>query len=307
MFDNKNIWRNISTFQSASFTQNYLYKQYEKQGFSSPESLSYENCYRFIYYLEHGQKYYIQTKSAPIDLQPVLLFYGMIQLLKACLLTIDPLYPENSQVLAHGVSTRKRKKAQYEFLRDEVKIQKNGLLSHFSDKMFHVKHFEGEKYTMKMLLKLIPELHHLFHSLEATELSYKVSIPSTKKLHITNKILDDYHISARSFTHFLSSRNPLITEEVAETNECMIVSLKKTLSPLSASPLLFDFTNEHYYILKKKEDCLTLPEIVVHYLLLATSYSHRGKPPTTIGAEELNDRVRHGNECDLFAIATRQY
>ncbi len=41
------------------------------------------------------------------------------------------------------------------------------------------------------------------------------------------------------------------------------------------------------------------------YVSLATSYSHRGKPPTTIGAKELNDRVRHGNGCDLFAIATR--
>ena len=37
----------------------------------------------------------------------------------------------------------------------------------------------------------------------------------------------------------------------------------------------------------------------------ATSYSHRGKPPTTIGAEELNFRVRYGNGCDLFAIVTR--
>ncbi len=38
---------------------------------------------------------------------------------------------------------------------------------------------------------------------------------------------------------------------------------------------------------------------------LAASYSHRGNPPTTIGAEELNFRVRHGNGCDLFAIATK--
>src|SRR6185312_987112 len=36
----------------------------------------------------------------------------------------------------------------------------------------------------------------------------------------------------------------------------------------------------------------------------AMSYSHRGKPPTTIGAEELNFRVRYGNGCDLFAIIT---
>ena len=37
----------------------------------------------------------------------------------------------------------------------------------------------------------------------------------------------------------------------------------------------------------------------------AMSYSHRGKPPTTIGARELNFRVRYGNGCDLFAIATK--
>ena len=37
----------------------------------------------------------------------------------------------------------------------------------------------------------------------------------------------------------------------------------------------------------------------------ASSYSHRGRPPTTIGAEELNFRVRYGNGCDLFAIITR--
>ena len=30
-----------------------------------------------------------------------------------------------------------------------------------------------------------------------------------------------------------------------------------------------------------------------------------GEPPTTIGAKELNFRVRYGNGCDLFAIATK--
>ena len=29
-----------------------------------------------------------------------------------------------------------------------------------------------------------------------------------------------------------------------------------------------------------------------------------GQPPTTIGAEKLNFRVRYGNGCDLLAIAT---
>src|SRR5690606_1646068 len=38
---------------------------------------------------------------------------------------------------------------------------------------------------------------------------------------------------------------------------------------------------------------------------LATSYSRRGKAPTTIGAGELNFRVRDGNGCNLSAIVTR--
>lgn len=267
MFDKKNIWRNISKFQSASFTQKFLHKRYEKHGFSSSEALSYENCYRFIYYLEHGQKYYIQTKSSPIDIQPVLLFYGMIQLIKACLITIDPYYPENSQVLAHGVSTRKRKKSQYEFLHDEVKIQKNGLLTHFSEKMFHVKHLEGEKYTMKKLLMLVPELHRLFHSIENQMPSYIVQ-DVNNQLKITNKILDDYHISLSGLAHFLRSRNPLYHGEPTETKDNITIPINKSLSPLNALPFLYNYQEENYSILRHKDNFLYLPEVIVHYLLL---------------------------------------
>jgi hypothetical protein len=46
-------------------------------------------------------------------------------------------------------------------------------------------------------------------------------------------------------------------------------------------------------------------ELILHLLSLAMSYSHRGNAPTTIGAEELNFRVRNGDGCGLFAIITR--
>ncbi len=52
---------------------------------------------------------------------------------------------------------------------------------------------------------------------------------------------------------------------------------------------------------------ITVPGKERFFLCLATSYSHRGKPPTTIGAEKLNFRVRHGNGCDLLAIAARLF
>ncbi len=39
----------------------------------------------------------------------------------------------------------------------------------------------------------------------------------------------------------------------------------------------------------------------------ATSYSRKGNPLTTIGAEKLNFRVRDGNGCDLLAIIAGPY
>ncbi len=67
------------------------------------------------------------------------------------------------------------------------------------------------------------------------------------------------------------------------------------------------FTLTTYYIEANhsKTQKRPVPTGTDPYRSLAASYSHRGKPPTTIGAEELNFRVRYGNGCDLFAIATK--
>ena len=46
---------------------------------------------------------------------------------------------------------------------------------------------------------------------------------------------------------------------------------------------------------------------LIHLLFticVATSYSHKGQPLTTIGAKKLNFCVRHGYRCILLAIAT---
>ena len=43
------------------------------------------------------------------------------------------------------------------------------------------------------------------------------------------------------------------------------------------------------------------------FVCAATSYSHKGKPFTTIGAKKLNFCVRDGNRCDLLAIVTAHF
>lgn len=84
-------------------------------------------------------------------------------MLKACLLTTDPSYPSHASVLAHGVTARKRKKQNYSFRDDEVKVQRNGLCIHVMKHLFGIAGLEEERYTMKKLLTAIPELHTVFY------------------------------------------------------------------------------------------------------------------------------------------------
>ncbi len=180
---------------------------------------SFENCYPFIYYLEHGKNYYELYKAAPFSIQPMLLFYGISQLFKACLLTIDPNYPESTTVLAHGVTTRKRKKQGYQFLEDEVKIQKNGLFTHVAEQLFHMKHLEAEKFNMLELMGNIPELQNLFRYSQKVSTLYKIDSTNKNELSFSVNILDRLHMTKERFSRYIETTcKHLSIQHVAEKN-----------------------------------------------------------------------------------------
>ncbi|WP_102348053.1 YaaC family protein [Bacillus sp. Marseille-P3661] len=261
------IWQSFSTFHSSINAQKYLLQCYKNIEIQDPEKRSYENCYPFIYYLDHGKNYYQLSAQAPISIKPILLFYGMVQLLKACLLTVDPQYPESTSVLAHGVSTRKRKKRDYDFLKDEVKIQRNGLFPHVAEKMFHVKHLESEKYTMEILLARIPEMNNLFKiSLEKFN-SYRVGQIDDKELLIPIKILDDLKMTNSRFASFLKQQfefelNP------QQTKNYISIQINDSVCRYDCSPMQYDYFNQALYLPKDRVLYDYFPEILVHYLLL---------------------------------------
>src|SRR5699024_5380496 len=160
--------------------------------------LSYQNANPFMYNLEHGHVFYTNGKKGDPLLQPIHYFYGMVHLLKAILLSIRPYYPESTKMLAHGVSTRKRKKKQYSFLEDEVKIQHQGLFPYFSEHLFHMKQMPFEKITMQRLASLIPELTFLLRLEERHDLIEVGNLGSTT-LTFPIDILDAYYITANAF------------------------------------------------------------------------------------------------------------
>ena len=253
----------FSPFFSASDTQIYLKRCYKN--LEQAEQKSYENCYPFIYYLEHAKIYYDQAANSPILIQPILLFYGFVHLIKACLLTKDPKYPENTTVLAHGVTSRKRKKQQYEFLKDEVKFQKNGLFSCMVEKMFNLKNKEGDKITMMDLLQQIPELHPLFSQLEGKSTFLDISIQQ-QSLSIPEQILDYYHMTENRFIDYLQlkSSNMLSYKKSAENS--LLFEQPRKNNPFTI--IKYNLIEEHFCLPITKSDYIEFPEMVSHYLLL---------------------------------------
>lgn len=260
-YERYHSWRQLSYFFSADNTQDYLLKNYKKKNIPEAEKLSFQNCYPFIYYLTHGKNYYESALQAPLSIKPVLLFYGMIQLVKACILSLDPKYPETTAVLAHGVTTRKRKKQNYEFIDDEVKIQKNGLFTQIASTLFQKEYTDGEKYNMYHLLKRIPELEGLLPKNDRL-LQIKVENNSVT---IPNTILDSLHMTQDRFSTFLKAF--LKEDDVHLLNNNQSFLYYKVQHRVSA-PYIYNLFDDSYFLPKTREDFTNFPELLIHYLLL---------------------------------------
>ena len=187
------------------------------------------------------------------------------QLLKACLLTLDPNYPESTSSLAHGVTTRKRKKQQYEFLNDEVKVQKNGLLPCIAEKLFQIKQLEGEKFPMVNLIREIPEMENcaLF-----PEKNFEILIPSGNGYLLSKSILDYYKMTSNRFLDFIQtkSKQTFILQEVSDG---LFLKPGEVLQYNATSPIHYHNTLQMFMLsLNKNSNGYVLPELISHYLIL---------------------------------------
>lgn len=264
--DTTETWQALSCFRSPSYTRKYLFRIYEKEGRKDARTISYRNCTPFIHYLEHGKNYYDLARQSPVTICPVLLFYGMCQLIKACLLTHDADYPQTTAVLAHGVSTRKRKKAGFCFLEDEVLLQKNGLARHFARKLFHVGPLDGQKWKMEALMERIPEMAPLFLTLQGKKLFEPVEINGLS-LSVSDTVLDDLHVTFRHFCARMKNHSPLSFSRLLHKDGRIVFTLPAPLPPFAGWPFAATVSGK-LFLPKKKKNWGFLPEMLVHFLLL---------------------------------------
>ncbi|MGN1400885.1 MAG: YaaC family protein [Bacillus sp. (in: firmicutes)] len=260
-------WEDLNLFLSSSTTQTFLMKKYDSLGCPNSKEASYRNSTSFMNCLEHARCHYLLAASADMSLVPTLLYYGYMQLVKACILTVDPEYPRNSSVLAHGVTSRKRKKKNYDFLQDEIRIQKDGLFGHIGKMMFHMKHLEGERAAMHQLIKEVPEMNHYLDYFNHTR-GFFFSSPAPGLYKTETALLDRMHLTANGFENWF--RNHFSCSlSIQDAEKKVLFLTEEPLTPTGMAPFRYDSLTGRFYLSAAKESvCSKWDELMIHYLLL---------------------------------------
>lgn len=185
--------------QNEEFARKFLYQKYLDASLKEPGVLAYKNVQSFTAYIRQACSLFHTARLCERGIQPLLLYYGMMDFFKAWILSKDPDYPKSTAVLRHGLSTRKRKKEQFRFYQDEIRIQKEGLFPYLS-LLMKVPADAGDTYRVKELLGFIPELQptyqQIFHECTWVPVDW---IPSSSLFIVPEKILDQYHLAPSSF------------------------------------------------------------------------------------------------------------
>ncbi|MDA7028642.1 YaaC family protein [Bacillus sp. CLL-7-23] len=258
-------WMELRLFYSLETVQYFLEMVYKKNNIEDPKKNSFKNGERFIFFLKHAEAFYKQSIATPIEVKPILLFYGMAQLLKACLLTSDPSYPSHTSVLAHGVTTRKRKKQNYCFYNDEVKIQRNGLCMHVIQSLFQLEGLNDERFSMKQLLGRIPEMNKVLLFQRRNNPMVEAVIHNNH-ICLPKHIAELYNMSAKRFIEYIEYHlNWKFCRE--EDGFFAFDSDKMEHHPSTSTNLLFELEREMRFFPAERDCFFKIPEILAHFLI----------------------------------------
>ncbi len=278
------LWDTFVFFESEPTTKKFLADIYHKQKDINSIKYSFQNTSKFIYFLKQAREYFLSAEKSNILVKPLLIYYGMMNLVKAVILTKEPSYPSRTGVLRHGITTRKLKKLNYQFHDDEIKIQKEGLLTLFYTIMTNnqIESIEGNKYKIKELLSLLPELSESYHRLFNERKFFNITIEplndSSVLLSIPRDTLIFYEYLPTHLVNELNkytegNSNPFYLEKSNDKKSIAIKWIGTINKPLLYAnffdhPMLIQDMKGNYSFRPYSSPASHLPEIMVDYMLM---------------------------------------
>ncbi|MGY4688206.1 YaaC family protein [Salibacterium sp. K-3] len=254
-----------AAYEAQDVLQRKLEKDYLNCGASSQDALrwSYRNTPAFHYEWLLGRTYWEEGAASGLLTRPLLLFYGLTHLLKGIVLIKDPHYPAASDLLAHGVTSRKKKRKQFTFLEDEVRVQKHGFFPHFSLSMFHVKHNAGEKWKINHLLFKWQAMIDLYLHIYGESALPLLRISSHE---ITVEHISGLKDSSLSYIQKQIEQTGIKIEHIKKrTADAVLFSINQSPERTASR---FAWRGENCYLPPSFQDVSGLAPLSVHYLLL---------------------------------------
>ncbi|MEX2104693.1 MAG: YaaC family protein, partial [Bacilli bacterium] len=265
------MWDTFVYFESEATTKSFLHKHYEMVC-DDAKHRAYDNATKFIYFIKQAREYYNTAVKSHVLVKPLLLYYGMMSLLKAVVIKYDPFYPNNTGVLRHGMTTRKLKKTNYVFHEDEVKIQKEGLLPHFASLIHSPVLRSQPKYRIQHLISLLPEIKDSYERLYEKKIILPVTVgqhqPGFLKIVMSESVLDHFHFTLSGFLQFLNRGNDL--QPFQAINETHSKTIEFSVSPdhmMKHPRFIQDYKGEQFF-LTHSEELLNIPESCIHYIIM---------------------------------------
>jgi len=274
------MWDTFVYFESEPKTKQYLQAIYEQVDQKNGYRLAFQNTSKFIYFIKQSREYFNSAEKSNIFVKPLLIYYGMMNLIKAVVLTKDSSYPSNTSVLRHGITTRKLKKSSYQFHDDEIKIQREGLIPLFYTVMTQqpVEKIDGQKYKIKELLSILPELYDSYKTSFHEQRIYPLSMS------VINKHKLEFHVNKEVLNHYQGNKNSLLSELNTylhltsshfkiepSSNSTYIISLSSEIelnSQLVQHPMIIMDFKGQYFLKPIIESRLLLPPTMIYYMIM---------------------------------------
>jgi hypothetical protein len=277
------IWEEYLVLENEVATRVLLKEKYQNMEIPNPERVAFKNAHPFICYIKQARSIFQTFHRNSLWVQPLLLYYGTMALFKAFVLTKEIDYPQNTFVLRHGLSTRKRKKQSYQFFKDQIRVQRDGLFPLVA-KILQCPVLSGESFTAEELFSVIPELQVRYQQFFSTPSLTPVNIDKEytdqgMRFFIQERVLNQLHLSPNSLVEKLNAQvgYPLFSLDVSVSMDKNIYLLWKhpEISHVQkwhqgfGHPWFFENIKGDFYLWINHAHHSTPPcEILAQYMLL---------------------------------------
>jgi hypothetical protein len=256
---------------------------YLTQKYKHPETkiLVYQNVYAFTSYIKQGLALFKTSDACDFWSKPLLLYYGIMSLLKALALSMDSYYPQSTSILQHGLTSPKRKKEPFRFDLDEVRVQKDGFFPYLC-KLLDCPIVTGERYKVELLCSFLPDLQPTVERLYQKRDLWPITIVSDQQtwtVSISIALLDHLCLSTGSFINRLNRVTSHVFFHEGETTDAVLTLLCH--SEPQHHPWVYPKENGDCFLwIKDSHQVEALPEILAQYaLLFSLSMLCRYHPP----------------------------